>query len=148
MKAEAARRFVSRVTRAKREGLRVAMPLLHVYQGVPGSPVVDGADQTGTTLRVRNLTPHYAVKEGFWLHVEDAGGQRYLHQVAAAGTADANGDLDILIEPPIRAPLPDGCKVELAQPTVEGALVESVGWNLAVDRLVRFGAVLTIEEAE
>lgn len=147
MEPETARRFVARIQRARREGLRVRLPLLGVGQGSPGAPVVDGADPTGTSLPVRGLTPYYAVKEGFWLHAEDADGVRYLHTVQANGIADASGDLELDIEPAIRAPLADGSTIELAAPTVEGLLVEDVAWSLSVDRLVRFGGSIVIEEA-
>lgn len=147
MKPDVARKFMARVQRGKREGIRVKLPLLGLNQGNPGSPVVDGADPTGTTLPLRGLTPGYAAKEGFWLHVEDADGTRYLHSVQNNGQADASGDLTLDIEPPIRAPLEDGATVELAAPTFEGLLVEEIGWSLSVDRLVRFGGGLVIEEA-
>lgn len=146
MKADVARKFVARLQRAVREGLRIEYPLLGVSQGSPGAPVVDGADPTGTTLPVRGLTPHYAVKEGYWLNVTDADGTRYLHSVQTPAIADASGLLSIDIEPAIRTPLADGSEVELAKPTIEGT-VEVVGWSLNVDRLVRFGGAIVIEEA-
>jgi hypothetical protein len=147
MKPDTARKFIARLQRAKREGLRVEFPLLGVKQGSPGDPVVDGADPTGTTLPVRGLTPNYAVKEGWWLHAEDADGVRYLHSIQANVLADATGDIELDIEPPIRAPLADGSTIQLSVPTIEGVLVEDVGWSLSVDRLVRFGGSIVIEEA-
>src|SRR3546814_10400759 len=62
--------FIARLLKAKREGLRIPYPLIDVPQGAPGSPVVDGADQSGTTINLRGLTPGYAAKEGYWLRSE------------------------------------------------------------------------------
>lgn len=145
MKADAARKFVARLLRAKREGLRIEYPLLGLSQGVPGAPVVDGADPTGTTLPLRGLTPHYAFKEGYWITLIDADGTRYLHNVQEAVVAAADGTVTLTVEPSIRAPLADGSTVLVAKPTIEG-LIEDSGWSLAVDRLVRFGGSIVIEE--
>src|SRR5690606_5964570 len=72
MKPDVARVFVSRFQQGQREGLRAEYPLLGLSQGPPGSPVVDGANPTGTTLPVRGLTPGYAAKEGYALTLIDA----------------------------------------------------------------------------
>lgn len=146
-KPDLARKFATRVHRATREGIRIEIPLLGVHQGYPGAPVVDGDDQTGTALALRGLTPRYAAKEGFWLTATEAlTGQRFLHRVQASVAADEDGLITLEIEPPLRAPLADGDTIELARPTIEGTLREPARISLAVDRLVRLGASLTIEE--
>lgn len=147
MKPDTARRFTTRLQVARSEGLRIEMPLLDVRQGAAGSPVVDGADPTGTSLPVRGLTARYTAKEGFWLHIEDADGVRYLHRVTEPVTADDSGDATLSIWPAIRAPFADGSTIELAHPTFEGLLVEDSSWVLGIDRLVRFGGSIVIEEA-
>jgi hypothetical protein len=146
MTPDTARKFIARFQKAKREGLRIEYPLLGLSQGAPGSPVVDGDNPTGTTLPVTGLTPGYAVKEGYWLTLIDEDGNRYLHCATAAVMADASGDAELSIEPPIRAPLADGSTILLAAPTIEGVVVDDIGWSLSVDRLIRGGTV-TIEEA-
>jgi hypothetical protein len=138
--------FVARWQRAKREGLKIEYPLLGHSQSGAGAPVVDGANPTGTTLPIRGLTPGYAVREGWPLTLVDADEQGYLHFAASAGKADASGDLEIEVEPPIRAPLADGSEIRLAAPTVEGVVVDDIAWLLNVDRLVRGGGIV-IEEA-
>lgn len=147
MTPDVARRFASRLVTARREGLRIDFPLLGLSQGSPGSPLVDGADPTGTTLPVKGLTPGYAVKEGYWLTLIDAAGARYLHCTTSAVMADASGNAELTIEPPIRAALPDEAVILLAKPTIEGLIIDEVGWSLSVDRLVRFGGAIVIEEA-
>lgn len=146
MTADEAGQFVARFQKAKREGLKIDFPLLDRSQGAPGTPLVDGANPTGTTLPVKGLTPGYTVKEGYWLTLIDADGNGYLHCATAAVRADDTGAADLTIEPPIRAPLPDEAVILLGKPTVEGVLVEDIGWSLGVDKIVR-GATVVIEEA-
>lgn len=148
MQPTVARQFTARLQRAKREGLRIEFPLLGATQGSPGSPVMDGADQGGITLNLRSLTVGYVIAEGYWLTLVGASGDRYLHQVVTGDTVGGDGKATLSIEPPLRAPLADGSTVILDAPTVQGFLTDMVGWNLAVDRLVRVGGSIVIEEAE
>ena len=146
MKADAARVFISRLLRAKSEGLRIPFPLLDVPQGSPGSPVVDGAGQTGKSLDVRGLTPGYAVKEGFWLSIEDASGQHYLHNVAAAVRAASDGTATLTITPELRTPFADGATINLAVPMVEG-FVDGNAWQWAVPVEKLIALSFPLEEA-
>ncbi|MGX7926456.1 hypothetical protein ACWPMX_07770 [Tsuneonella sp. HG094] len=148
MRPEVARVFTARLARAKREGLRIEYPLLGASQGNPGSPVVDGAGQAGTTIALTGLNPGYTVREGYWMTFVGNGGSRYLHQAVGVATADGDGAVSVSIEPPLRAPLPDGAEVLLAKPTIDGALIDTLGWSLSVDRLVRIGGAIVIEETE
>jgi hypothetical protein len=147
MPMDTARRLNADLTSALSEGARIEVPLLGVDQGMPGSPVVDGADQTGTTLNIRGLTPNYATKKGFWLHIEDGDGNRCLHQVAAQGIADAAGDLALTIWPALWRPFADGDAINLSDPTIEGAIDGFSGWELSPDRLCRQGGSIVIEES-
>jgi hypothetical protein len=148
MKSDVARAFVARLQRAKREGLRIQMPLLEVNQGSPGSPTVNGAGQSGTTLAIDSLTPNYMFREGYWLTItEAASGDRFLHCCLSAVAANSSGQATIEIEPALRAPFADGDTIELAHPTVGGYLTDAVGWSLSVDQLVRIGGTIMIEEA-
>ena len=133
---EAGRIVVSRLIRAKREGLRVPFQLAGVHQGNPGAPVVDGAGQAGMFLSVRGLTPHYAAKEGFWLSIvdENAGeAQHYLHNVAGGVIADATGKAVLPLSEMLRAPFSDGARVHLAKPMIEGTLVgDEMAWEVSL----------------
>ena len=148
MRPDHARRVLPRLKRAVREGLRVRWPMVDVSQGLPGSPVVDGAMPTGTTLPVRGLRPGYVAKVGYVLHIEEAAtGNRYCHELQATVIANGAGEAEFDIEPPLRAPFADGDTIELARPTIEGWLIEAPGAALNVNRLV-YGTALTIEEAQ
>lgn len=146
MPHDVALRVLPRLKRAVREGLRVRWPLAGVSQGLPGNPVVDGAEPTGTSLPVRGLLPGYVAKCGYVLHIEQAStGAREWHQLLATVVADATGKAVFDIEPPLRAPFADGDVIELARPTFEGRLIDSLGAQITVNRL-RYPSALTIEE--
>lgn len=147
MTPDQAGKFIARLQRAVREGLRIDYPLLGRSQGAPGSPAVDGDNPLGTTLSLTGLTPGYAIKEGYALTLIDSDGNRFTHFSGSAGRADASGNLTITnLDPPIRGVFMDGDTVLLAKPTIEGAVVEAVSWSLSVDRLVRLGGAIVIEE--
>jgi len=144
---ETARVFIARLLRAKTQGIRIALPLLHYSQGSPGAGVVvDGAGQTGNTLALRGFTPGYMAKEGYWLSIESATGQHYLHNIATGGMADATGDLEISLDVELRHPFADGDSVHIAKPMVEGFIDgEEWSWSMPVERLVAIQFVM--EEA-
>lgn len=139
------RTFAPLVAAGKEQVLRLPVPLAGVSQGTPGSTVVDGAGQTGTTLDVRGGTAAYVARTGYWLHVVDADGNRYLHVLTADTILNGSGAGALSIFPALRAPLADGAAVELAAPTVEGFVVSDVSWELATSglRVLSF----SIEEA-
>lgn len=145
MSAEVARVFVSRLQQAKSEGLRIAFPLLGVSQGSPGSPTVRGSGAGGTALPLEGLTPGYVAKEGYWLTVIDADEVHYLHCLAATATADAAGEADLVVTPPLRHFPGAGDAVLLARPLVEGLVTSEISHPREPNRLVRLS--FTLEEA-
>lgn len=137
--------FVSRLIRAKREGLRVEYPLLSVNQGLPGAPKVNGAGQAGFTLAADGFTPGYVGKEGYWLSIERAG-QHYLHNVITDFTANGSGVATLNIFPALRIPFLDNDPINLAKPKIEGIVDgDEIGWQLSLAHLIEFS--VTIEEA-
>ena len=148
--AEQGRVIISRLIRAKSEGLRVPYPLGGVNQGLPGSPVVHGAGQTGMAITVRGLTPRYNAKEGFWLSIAEplSGGsvQHYLHNVAGGVIADASGAASIPLSEMLRAPFPDGAAIHLRKPMIEGLVAgDERSWNISVSLMTDID--FEIEEA-
>ena len=131
-----ARVFVSRLARAKFEGVRIPLPLL-VAQGAPGSPVVNGAGQAGSTINLRGMTNGYVAAEGYWLSIVNAAGQHFLHCVTASVTV-AGGVAAVGIVPELRTPFADGAAVHLVAPQIEGFVEgEEWSWAIPLDRLVR-----------
>ena len=136
---------LARLLRAKLEGGRVEYPLPSP-QPVAGSPVVDGAGQAGSVLNVRGIFPQSAIREGWWLSIEDTTGQHYLHNIAGGVIADAAGKAAVPVTPMLRAPFADGCKVHLARPMIEGLIDgDTLGWSISVENYL--GIAFTIEEA-
>lgn len=137
--------FVSRLIRAKREGLRVEYPLLSVNQGSPGAPKVNGSGQTGFTLAAKGFTAGYAGKEGYWFSIERAG-QHYLHNITADFTADVSGNATVNIYPALRTPFLNNDNLHFATPKIEGVVDgDEIGWQLSLAHLIEFS--VTIEEA-
>lgn len=143
MPANTGRVFLARLVKAKREGIKISYPLLGVSQGSPGSPVVNGAGQSGTTLNVRGLSGGYAVQEGYWLSISN-GTRSYLHVVTAAATA-SGGTMSISIAPALRFPFADGAAVNLTNPVIDGFVVGEE-WSWALDINHHLGLSVAIEE--
>lgn len=147
MKATTARQFISRLVKAKRVGgLRVEFPLTDISQGSPGSPVVNGAGQSGTTINLRSMTPGYVFLEGYWLSIVDASGQAYLHSVQAEATVNGTGFVSVVIEPPLRYPYADGAQVLVATPVIEG-FIDGGEWSWDINTARHYGLSVVIEEA-
>lgn len=142
---DVANSILTRLLTGRSQVLRVDWPLLGVSQAVAGTPVVNGANPSGTTLPVRGLAAGTVIKEGWWINVTDAAGNRYLHQVKALATADGAGAVSLNIGPMIRAPLADGSAVVITSPTIEGLVTSDHTWPLTPDRLIPIS--FTIEEA-
>jgi hypothetical protein len=139
-----ARVIVSRLIRAKRMGLRAPFPL------VTAQPlqdcVVDQAGQSGTTLKVRGLFRGSVVREGFWLSIVRADGQRFLHNVGGQVMVGEDGRAALPLSEMLRWPFADGDKVEFVRPMIEG-LVDGneQAWAMSLERWVNIE--FTIEEA-
>ncbi|WP_313337480.1 hypothetical protein [Sphingobium yanoikuyae] len=138
--------LVSALIRGKQEGLRMPFPLQGVNQSGSGSPVMDGADQTGRLINLRGLTPGYQVGN-YWLSIVDASGQHYLHNVFGGGTVDGAGKVTVELGEHLRVPFADGAAVHLNEPMIEGDVGgDELAWRLSrADRLD--GISFTIEEA-
>lgn len=142
MPLDDARVFISRLQQAKSEGLRLPYPLAQVSQGSPGSPVVDGADQAGTTLNLRGLQPGYTVKEGFWLSIVKDG-QHYLHNARGVVRVSNDGLASLPIWPMLRTDFADGAAVHLGKPMIEGLPEgDETSWTIPVERLVALSVVI------
>ncbi len=87
--------------------------------GSPGTPVVDGASQLGSTLNVRGCSAAYSVFKGQWVSIVISS-RRYLYRVTADATADGLGDIALPLRPLIRVAPADGDTVEIASPKIEG----------------------------
>lgn len=144
MRPPLASRFLSRLKRGKRQGVQLDV-LCPRPQGNPGFPVVDGAGQSGSELDVRGLTPGYVAQEDFWLTIVETDGTAYLHSVYETVGASDTGTATLQIEPPLRAPFPDGARVELGRPFIQGTLVGET-FSYAFEQLRQVPLTVTIRE--
>jgi hypothetical protein len=143
---DVARQFVGKLIAGKTQGIRLPYPL-QVDQGGAGSPVVDGAGQQGTSLDITGLIPGYVCKAGYWLSIESATGQHFLHNVQTGGMANASGELTVTLAPELRAAFADGDKVHLTKPMIEGWVDgETWAWETNVNHATPIN--FTVEEAE
>lgn len=123
---------------------RLIQPGLDI--GMPGAPVVDGAGQSGSIIKLRGLTPQYLFRKNQWVPIIIAG-QRFAYRVKAQATAGADGKVSLPLRTMLRKPPPDGATVEVADPKIEGfATVPEGAWAVGTDRLIYLS--LTIRERE
>lgn len=135
---------VSRLLRAKTEGLRIEWQLIGVDQGSPGSPLVKGAGQAGSSLLCDGFRLGYGFSEGFWCSIEH-NGQHFLHNVSASGAATA-GEATLTLTPPLRVSPADNSPVHLQKPMIEGLVSgDEFVWNYSLAHHV--GIEFEIEEA-
>lgn len=127
----------------RRNGASYPWPQPGLSIGTPGSPVVNGAGQVGTTLAIRSGAASYQVRQGQFLNIT-SGGRRYLRQATAAVTLNGSGAGTLTIWPPLPRPTVDGAAVELAAPVIEGNLTEALEWPHDLDDWVYFS--FSIEE--
>lgn len=142
--AEDGRVMVRRLIRAKQEGIRIALPLLHP-QGNPGATVLAANVSTGRVIAIEGGTPGHVCKEGYWLSIENAAGQHFLHSVSESVRFSSTGTASLTLDVMVRDAFVAGDRVHLVNPMVEG-LVEGDewGWNFSIDRLI--GIEFALEE--
>lgn len=135
----------SRLRQAKLYGALIVWRQDGLVIGIPGSPVVNGAGQTGTTLALRGFRGGYAVREGQAFSVINAG-RRYLHFAAASAIAAGDGTLSLSIFPMLRISPADGDAAEFAVPHLQGSLSgNELAWSRPQGSVFDFGTI-TIEE--
>ncbi|MNV38334.1 hypothetical protein D3C71_1298820 [compost metagenome] len=120
--------------------MRVFQPGLVIPN--PGTPLVKGAGQAGTSLTIDGLPNGYVIRKGQFLSVVSAG-QRFLYRAKASATSVA-GTATIPLRTMLRRPPNDNDVVEIAQPMIEGFVRDLGEWAVGVERLV--GLQFTVRE--
>jgi hypothetical protein len=122
--------WISRLIQAQRQGAILRWPQLGFVVGNLGSPVVNGANQSGSTLVMRGFAAGYVIREGQFFSVIH-GGRRYLIMSTSDVTVPANGVVGLPITPMMRFRASDGAIIE-ADPKIEGLLEgDSREWTLS-----------------
>lgn len=122
--------------------MRVFQPGLVIPN--PGTPLVKGAGQAGTSLVIDGLPNGYVIRKGQFLSVVSAG-QRFLYRAKANATSVA-GTATVPLRTMLRRPPNDNDVVEIAQPMIEGFVRDLGEWAVGIERLV--GLQFTIKERE
>jgi hypothetical protein len=113
--------------------------------GSPGTPLVNGASQTGSSLITDGWTAGYVIPKGKWLSVS-VSSLLYLYQTTASTTASGGGAATLPIRPLLRASPADNAALNVNPAKVEGFVSVSDGaMGISVARLVE-GLSFTIEE--
>jgi hypothetical protein len=114
--------------------------------GAPGSPVVAGGGQGGTSLPLRGVRRGYQVRLGQAFSLVH-GGRRYLHFAAEQRMAAQDGTLTLAIFPMLRVIPTDGDVCEFARPMIQGSLSgSSVKWNRQSAPWTDIGSITITED--
>jgi hypothetical protein len=114
---------------------------IHVRQGTGGgTPLVNGASQTGASLATDGWTPSATVlKAGDYFAFDTPDGRRELKVAAADVTADGAGAATVTFEPPIRVSPADNASILLTQPACVMMLREpEIAWDSDEVRIYGF----------
>ena len=106
----------------------------------PGTPLVDGASQTGLELDTRGWTPSQTgiLLRGDFIQLGTGSSSR-LHKVMADADSDGSGDATLDIWPPLRTSPSDGQTVIISSPVGLFSLdTNRPGWNQTPPNNVQF----------
>jgi len=141
------RTWASALVQAKLAGAIVPFLQDGFVPGSPGSPVVNGAGQSGTSLAIRGAQPNYRFRDGqFWSLVH--GGRRYLHMTVGSPAVASDGTATITFVPMLRVSPSDGAAIEVAIPKIQGSLIgEEIGWDVQTEPWTDLGSIRIDEDA-
>lgn len=115
--------------------------------GAPGAIVVDGAGQSGMSLKIKGGTPYYAIKEGQAFSIV-TNGKRYLYFASAQTILDGNGAAAAApIFPMLRVLPADGDVCEFGRPMIQGSLSgNEVAWSRETAPWTDLGTITITED--
>ena len=112
--------------------------------GSPGTPLVKGGSQTGSSLITDGWTNGYVIPKGKFFSVS-VSGLLYLYQTTAAVTADGLGNATLSIRPMLRSSPADNAALNVNPAKVEGFVtVSDDAWSIGDERVVSLK--FTLEE--
>jgi len=131
--------------RRSTETMILNLPEPGITVGTPGTPLVNGASQTGTSLITDGWTAGYTIPKGKWISVS-VSSLLYLYQVTAAVTANGSGQATLVLHPMLRASPADNAALNVNPATIEGfATVSEGSAGITVERIMA-GLSFTIKE--
>lgn len=125
--------YVAKLLRALTEGAIYKFPQPGLVIGTPGSVLINGGGQSGSSLALDGFSAGYTVGQGqFFSIIHD--GRRYLHQAAEEVTANGAGQMTLPITPMLRISPADNAVCEFAVPYIEGFVSgDSAKWQLMLE---------------
>jgi hypothetical protein len=127
-----ARQWVSKLNQAQTNGGRIKFPQMDFAVGSPGTVLINGAGQSGSTLIVDGAAASYPFKDGQFFSIV-TGGVHHLYHVTADTTANGSGQASLPIFPPLRVQHADNDVCNFASPMIEGFVMgDQRQWDLAI----------------
>ena len=103
---------------------------------IPGTPLIDGAAQSGTTLNTKGWTPSQSniLKAGDYFHYTNGSSGREMHMVVADANSDGSGLSALSIEPAIRVAPDDAAAITVTNAMCQMRLVDNnqTSWGLSL----------------
>ncbi len=125
--------YVAKLLRALTEGAIYPFPQPGLNIGTPGSPVVDGAGQSGSLLNLRGFAEGYLIREGQFFSIIH-NGRRYLHSAAEERGTVSGAVYNLRVTPMLRISPADGAVCEFSTPYLEGFVSgDSAKWQLMLE---------------
>lgn len=128
--------WVNRLIKGKQEGARMPYPLLDFDPGSPGTVLINGAGQSGTSLIVDGATPNYIFREGQPFSIL-TGGKHHLYMVGAETIASGTGTATLPLSTMLRRQHADNDPCHFGEPMIEGFIQgDELSWNLSLEHLI------------
>ena len=115
------RLLIASLMEATTADARIELRLPNRPKAIGSGIVVDGAGQTGSTLKLRGLFPYTELVHGRFFSVVH-GGVHFVYMARDRMVADANGKAALPIWPMLRFITVDGEQAAFDQPMIEGQL--------------------------
>lgn len=134
---ELGRIYISRLLQGRINGALMRWPLLEFNPGSPGTPLINTAASSGSSLSIKGLTVGYTIKEGQYFSII-VSGKRYLYMATADAVANGSGVAGVSIFPLLRKAVSVNDVVEIAQPMIEGNISpgDELSWEIASNRFM------------
>jgi hypothetical protein len=139
------REWAGKLAQAKLDGALARFIQDGFSAGSPGTPVVDGAGQTGMTLAIRSGRANYTYRYGQFLSVWHD--RWYLYMITAPTRLDASGAGELPLFPMLRRIHSDADPLEVARPYIQGSLIgDERAWDITDDPFMDFGSIRIDED--
>lgn len=123
---------------------QLLVPQPELVIGTPGTTLVNGAGQAGSSLTLDGATAGYVFKKGqVFNHITAT--HVDLYSVQAQATANGSGQVTLSIWPMLRVVPADNAQLNFLNPVIEGWLEIGGGWDVTPDFTVE--SSFSIEEA-